>query len=329
MKAHVFGCRANAPKSQKAKNSKDVLNLIGLLAVSFLFIVSLATASAQTLTVNDGSGGGPHVAGEQFTVTADEPPPHEVFTGWSGDTQILANPSLPTTTATMPSIDVTISATYAETADRQTSIATATASPSPSPTASPSPSPTASPSPSPTASPSPSPTPGGTCHITVTVLGITRRHLVDGKDVGDEWSFRFHTFVDEVERSVDRIPAVGTTKIPDFRNAAGPGPFVLFSNLLPKASSYNIRVFVVAHEDDTPDPTTTPPGELTGLPSLPGDDRGLQNFEFGELPCPSDNRELLRTIDVAARRGGDADEANERGAIDRIRIRFRITLVDP
>jgi hypothetical protein len=152
---------------------------------------------------------------------------------------------------------------------------------------------------------------------------------VDGKDVGDEWSFRFHTFVDEVERSVDRIPAVGTTKIPDFRNSAGPGPFVLFSNLLPKASSYNIRVFVVAHEDDTPDPTTTPPGELTGLPSLPGDDRGLQNFEFGELPCPSDNRELLRTIDVAARRGGDADEANERGAIDRIRIRFRITLVDP
>jgi hypothetical protein len=130
MKAHSFGFRANAPSSQKALN-------IGLLAVSFLFIVSLATSSAQTLTVNDGSGSGPHVAGEQVIVTADPPPPGQKFAGWSGDTQILANPSLSTTTATMPSIDVTISATYAETADRQTSIATATASPSPSPTPSP------------------------------------------------------------------------------------------------------------------------------------------------------------------------------------------------
>jgi hypothetical protein len=47
------------------------------------------------------------------TVTADAPPPGQEFAGWSDDTQILANPSEPTTTATMPSIDVTITATFA------------------------------------------------------------------------------------------------------------------------------------------------------------------------------------------------------------------------
>jgi hypothetical protein len=141
--------------------------------------------------------------------------------------------------------------------------------------------------------------------------------------VGDQWSFRFHTFVDEIER-VERIPALGTMGIPFFPGAAGPGPFVLFSNLLPKAPTYNIRVFVVAHEDDTTDAAD----RLTGLPSQRGDDREQQNFEFGDVPCPSDTR-LPRTIDVTRTAGGDADEANEPGATDRVRIRFRITLVDP
>jgi hypothetical protein len=324
MEAHALGCgfRTNPPAGQHVINSRLFLNLIALLAVSFLFVAFLPISSGQTLTVNDGSGSGQYVAGEQVIVTADPAPPGEKFTGWSGDTEILTNPSLSTTTATMPSMDVTISATYADTAASQTAMPSFTVSPTPSP--SPTASPTPAPTPTPTPTATPTPTPGGTCHITVTVLGISRRHLVAGKDVGDEWSFRFHTSVDEVER-VERIPAVGTTTIPFGPAAAGPGPFVLFSNLLPKAPSYNISVFVVAHEDDTRDAA----GLLTGLPSHRGDDRELQNFEFGDLPCPSDNRELLRTIDVTAAAGGDADEATERGAIDRIRIRFRITLVDP
>jgi hypothetical protein len=65
-----------------------------------------------TLTVNGGSVSARHVAGKLVTVTADAPPPGQKFSGWSGDTQILVNPSLATTTATMPSIDVTITATY-------------------------------------------------------------------------------------------------------------------------------------------------------------------------------------------------------------------------
>ncbi len=73
-----------------------------------------SAAGAPTLTVNDGSGGGQHVAGTLVTVRADPPPPGKEFAGWSGDIQILANPSEETTTATITSIDVTISATYAD-----------------------------------------------------------------------------------------------------------------------------------------------------------------------------------------------------------------------
>jgi hypothetical protein len=67
---------------------------------------------AHTLKVNKGGGSGHHVAGTVVKVTADKPPAGKKFARWSGDTQILVNPSLPTTTATMPSIDVTITATY-------------------------------------------------------------------------------------------------------------------------------------------------------------------------------------------------------------------------
>ena len=71
-------------------------------------------AQGPTLTVNDGSGDGAYETGASVTVTADPPPPGQEFSGWSDDTQILANPSEPMTTVTMPSIDVTISATYAD-----------------------------------------------------------------------------------------------------------------------------------------------------------------------------------------------------------------------
>jgi List-Bact-rpt repeat protein/ferritin-like protein len=68
----------------------------------------------HTLTVNKGGGSGRHVAGTLVKVTADMPPAGKQFAHWSGDTEILANPSIPTTTATMPSIDVTLTATYAD-----------------------------------------------------------------------------------------------------------------------------------------------------------------------------------------------------------------------
>jgi hypothetical protein len=68
----------------------------------------------RTLKVNNGRGSGRHAAGTMVKVTADAPPAGKKFAGWSGDIQILANPSEPTTTATMPSIEVTLAATYAD-----------------------------------------------------------------------------------------------------------------------------------------------------------------------------------------------------------------------
>ena len=67
-----------------------------------------AVPGTPALSVKDGSGDGQHTAGTIVKVTADEPPPRKTFAGWSGDTDILANPSERTTTATMPSIDVKV-----------------------------------------------------------------------------------------------------------------------------------------------------------------------------------------------------------------------------
>ena len=75
----------------------------------------------HTLTVNNGRGSGNHVAGASVTVTADAPPAGQKFAGWSGDIQILANPFLSTTMATMPSMDVTISATFADVSSGESS----------------------------------------------------------------------------------------------------------------------------------------------------------------------------------------------------------------
>jgi hypothetical protein len=277
----------------------------------FAYVANNDDNNVSGYTINPTTGvltaiaGSPFAAGENPISVAVDPSGKFAYVANSGDNNVSGYTIDPTTGVL--------------TAIAGSPFAAGTAPMSVAVTPSPSPRPSPSPSPSPTASP----TPGGNCHITVTVLGITRTRLFPPADVGDQWSFRFHTFVDEIER-VERIPALGTMGIPFFPGAAGPGPFVLFSNLLPKAPTYNIRVFLVAHEDDTTDAA----GRLTGLPSQRGDDREQQNFEFGDVPCPSDTR-LPRTIDVTRTAGGDANEANEPGATDRVRIRFRITLVDP
>ncbi len=47
-----------------------------------------------------------------MVVSADAPPIGAQFVGWTGDVAILANPFLPKTTATIPYMAVTITATY-------------------------------------------------------------------------------------------------------------------------------------------------------------------------------------------------------------------------
>jgi hypothetical protein len=45
--------------------------------------------------VNRGSGSGQHAAGTIITVTAVVLPAEQQFAGWTGDTEILANPFMP------------------------------------------------------------------------------------------------------------------------------------------------------------------------------------------------------------------------------------------
>ena len=79
------------------------------------YTTSAPPSGTRVLTVNNGSGDGNYAAGTQVAVSANAPLPGQQFVAWTKDHQILANPQSPTTTATMPSVDVTITATYVTT----------------------------------------------------------------------------------------------------------------------------------------------------------------------------------------------------------------------
>jgi PA14 domain/Divergent InlB B-repeat domain len=68
---------------------------------------------AQTLTVNNGTGSGSYDPGTTVLVRANAPPAGKHFAAWAGDTAILSNQFLATTSALMPWRDVAITATYA------------------------------------------------------------------------------------------------------------------------------------------------------------------------------------------------------------------------
>ena len=73
-----------------------------------------AAPETHVLDVFSGTGSGAYPAGTIVNVSADPPPAGQDFAGWSGDISILSNPFLTTTTALMPSIDVSITATYTD-----------------------------------------------------------------------------------------------------------------------------------------------------------------------------------------------------------------------
>jgi hypothetical protein len=70
------------------------------------------TPQTETLTVVNGSGSGTYAVGAGVSVTANAPASGYTFSGWSGSTAILANPSAATTTATIPASASTITANY-------------------------------------------------------------------------------------------------------------------------------------------------------------------------------------------------------------------------
>ncbi|MFZ0712273.1 MAG: fibronectin type III domain-containing protein, partial [Terrimicrobiaceae bacterium] len=66
----------------------------------------------NTLTVRRGTGDGSYTTGTQVQVSANAPATDQQFDRWTGDYQIIANPSSSNTTATMPSVNATVTATY-------------------------------------------------------------------------------------------------------------------------------------------------------------------------------------------------------------------------
>jgi lysophospholipase L1-like esterase len=73
------------------------------------------TAPTYAVTVTNGSGSGNYPAGTVLSVTANAPPAGDNFTGWTGSTGALANPSFATTTLTVPAAAVSITANDAAT----------------------------------------------------------------------------------------------------------------------------------------------------------------------------------------------------------------------
>jgi Divergent InlB B-repeat domain len=75
-------------------------------------ITDLGVSTTVALTVERGKPSGNFQPGTQVLVTANDPPPGAQFANWTGDVEILANPALSLTTATIPFMAVKITATY-------------------------------------------------------------------------------------------------------------------------------------------------------------------------------------------------------------------------
>ncbi len=69
-----------------------------------------------TLTVENGSGDGDYVEGAEVTLTADAAPAGQAFAAWTGDVTGVADVSAATTTVTIGTADLTITATYEDVA---------------------------------------------------------------------------------------------------------------------------------------------------------------------------------------------------------------------
>lgn len=75
------------------------------------------------VTVNNGTGGGPHAAGDTVTITANAPAAGQKFSHWTVEQGgvTLSNPNSSTTTFTMPAGAVTVTANFKDTSGGGTS----------------------------------------------------------------------------------------------------------------------------------------------------------------------------------------------------------------
>jgi len=73
------------------------------------------TSAKYLLAVNNGTGGGSYTNGQIVAITASNAPPGELFDIWLGATQFVASVRSATTTITMPTQDISVTATYSAT----------------------------------------------------------------------------------------------------------------------------------------------------------------------------------------------------------------------
>jgi len=74
--------------------------------------VTATYENVYRLTVVNGTGDGNYPQGEVANISADAPRPGTRFKQWTGATQHIADVNSPSTTVTMPSLDITVTATY-------------------------------------------------------------------------------------------------------------------------------------------------------------------------------------------------------------------------
>ena len=80
--------------------------------VTMLANVEVTATYSYALTVSNGTGDGSYTNGQQVTITANAPATGKTFDQWIGDTQVVANVTSATTTVTMPTNPITLTATY-------------------------------------------------------------------------------------------------------------------------------------------------------------------------------------------------------------------------
>ncbi len=121
----VVDVMADAPSSGQEflMWTGDIIGLTDVNSASTSFTVATSDASITatyqdiviptfTLAVNGGSGSGDYEAGTSVNISANAAPNGQVFDMWTGDIAALTDPSAASTSLTMPSSAVSVSATY-------------------------------------------------------------------------------------------------------------------------------------------------------------------------------------------------------------------------
>jgi len=86
--------------------------IVTMPASSIALTATYKDAPSYALTIGNGTGDGSYKAGTKVTITADTPATGKVFDKWTGSTSYIASTTSSTTTVTMPSSAITITATY-------------------------------------------------------------------------------------------------------------------------------------------------------------------------------------------------------------------------